>query len=705
MLAGQPVTSSVHPGSELLQQLLATVADIGEWEAYCSSRHELATAGWAAVVDACIEEAVAAEHVAPLVERSILQRWVDQLFDADPNLSPRRAVDRDTLQREFQELDAALTADAAARVINACSARRPRSLAGQAGIIKQQAQLKRRHKPVRRLLSEAGEAAQMLKPCFMMSPLSVSQFLPPDVRFDVVIFDEASQVREADAICCVYRGDRLIVAGDPKQLPPTSFFDRVVDTEEEDIDEDDLLDFESVLDRCKAQGFPSLPLNWHYRSRHESLITFSNQSFYDGRLHTFPGAVFERPDLGVELFVVDGQYHRGGTRDNPIEAEAVVDRVLHHRREHPDLTLGVVALSSAQQSTIEAAIERRSSSEPELRELVSDDRLDGFFVKNLENVQGDERDIIILSIGYGPDEVGKFTMNFGPMNRPGGERRLNVAVTRARRRVEAISSFRPGQIETSNPTILHLRRYLDFAERGIAALALELGAEDRDVDSPFEADVLTAVRSLGYDAVPQVGVAGYRIDIGVRHPTNPGSYVLGVECDGASYHSAKVARDRDRLRQQVLEGLDWRIHRIWSTAWFSDRAGEVERLRRAIEDELSGRSKREPRSQPVADDVEVVIEQHDFDGLPEWVYLYEPPSLERHHDRYEFHDPNARPALTRQIASVVSSAGPIHQADVLDTLREAWGLGRAGARIKEAFEAAVRHLISNGTIERRKDFL
>ena len=259
----------------------------------------------------------------------------------------------------------------------------------------------------------------------MMSPLSVSQFLPAETSFDAVIFDEASQVKEADAIGCIYRGKQLIVAGDQKQLPPTSFFDRTADTDEEDIDEQ-VLDFESVLDRCKAQGFVPLPLNWHYRSRHEALITYSNHSFYNGRLHTFPGAVFDSADLGVELFNVDGIYRRGGTRDNPAEAAAVVDRVLFHRQHHAEATLGVVALSTAQQAAVEAEIERRSESEPELRHLTTDDRLSGFFVKNLESVQGDERDIIILTIGYGPDEAGKLTMNFGPMNREGGERRLNV---------------------------------------------------------------------------------------------------------------------------------------------------------------------------------------------------------------------------------------------------------------------------------------
>lgn len=693
---------SFDDGRTLLALFERTVGDVAEWESYSTARDRLFEMGWSTVVLECEEQRVPGTSVGDILERTILHRWVELMIADDDRLLPHRAVDRDVLQRDFAHLDESLVHDAAARVINTCADRRPRSLAGQAGIINQQSQLKRRHKPVRTLLAEAGEAAQRLKPCFMMSPLSVSQFLPPGLRFDVVIFDEASQVREADAVCCVYRGDQLIVAGDPRQLPPTSFFQRTVDADEDDVD-DEVLDFESILDRCKAQGFPSLPLNWHYRSRHESLITFSNYSFYDGRLHTFPGAAFEAPDLGVELFMVDGEYRRGGTRDNPIEAEKTVDRIVHHRRAHPELTLGVVTLSVPQQTCIEAAIERRADDEPELSYLMTDDRLDGFFVKNLENVQGDERDIILISIGYGPDENGKTTMNFGPMSRPGGERRLNVAVTRARRRVELVSSISSGQFKTDNVTTQYLARYLDYADRGPAALALELGDSEGDVESPFEEEVLRSVRGLGYDVVPQVGVAGYRIDLGVRHPGKSGIYVLGIECDGAAYHSSKVARDRDRLRQEVLEGLGWRMHRIWSTAWFTDRATEVERIKTAIEDAVAGaapdlaRSSRPP--------IDLVVEETDFEAPPDWAYPYSEPQLGTHHSRVDFIDPAARKEISEQIAQIVSMNGPIHVEQVLTAVRTAWGIGRAGDRIRYAFNQALAHLETRGSITVEGAFL
>ena len=541
----------------------------------------------------------------------------------------------------------------------------------------------------------------------MMSPLSVSQFLPADFTFDAVIFDEASQVKEADAIGCIYRGSQLIVAGDDKQLPPTSFFDRMADTDEDELDEasEEVLGFESVLDRCKAQGFTPLPLRWHYRSRHEDLITYSNYRFYDGKLHTFPGAVSDAADLGMGFVRVDGIYRRGATRDNLQEAAKVVDRVLHHRRHHPQATIGVVALSTAQQLAVEAEIERRAADEPELRELEANDRLSGFFVKNLESVQGDERDIVILTIGYGPDENGKLTMNFGPINREGGERRLNVAVTRARRRIEIISSIGSGDIRADGGALAHLRGYLDFAERGHPALAVDLRDSVGDCESPFEEEVLRAAKSMGFEAVPQVGAAGYRIDIGIRHPDKPGSYLLGVECDGASYHSSKVARDRDRLRQEILEGLGWAIHRIWSTAWFADRGREIRALRSAIDNALQAPpgngGPRPTLPGPVVDTVPT-----DLDARPRWARDYvEPAASAPPSTTADFDDPAFRGVIVAQICEVVDDHAPIHRDVVLRVIRKAWGRGRAGKLMRKAFDNAVGRAVASESIERRGDWL
>ncbi|GGS47034.1 DUF3320 domain-containing protein [Actinokineospora fastidiosa] len=680
----------------LLEELRDSVGDIETWASYASAKSELEHLGLEPVVTFCREQRVPQSDVRAIVERAVLEAWADAVFETDRNrLGPLRSVERDALVDEFRKLDTQQVALAAARVINACAQRRPSSMAGQAGVIKRQAEISRKHKPIRTLLTEAGETAQRLKPCFMMSPLSVSQFLPPTLRFDVVIFDEASQVLPADAINCVYRGDQLIVAGDKMQLPPTRFFGGGQSDDDTYDDEDEVHEFESVLDLCKGAGaLESLPLSWHYRSQHEDLITYSNYRFYGGKLATFPGATHKADDIGIELIKVDGVYRRGGARDNPIEARTVVERVLYHRRHHPDLTIGVVTFSGAQQDAIEREVEHQAQRYPELAGLRTDDRLDGFFVKNLENVQGDERDIIIFSVGYGKDESGKFSMQVAHLNRQGSERRLNVAITRAKRRVEIVTSVRaedfPGTAKAG--AMKHLPRYLDFADRGIAALALADDESSGDVESPFEAEVVRTLHGWGFDAVPQVGVAGYRVDIGIRHPEKPGRFVLGVECDGAMYHSSKVARDRDRLRQQVLEGLGWTIHRIWGPSWYRNRAEQEARLRQAIDAAISGRPSAVRDVAPVDD---VLVDQHivDLEAPPAWTEPYRLARLSSSLIPYdEMHSPAARPHLRKLIEETVRAEGPIHQDRALTTIRKAWGGDRSGPRIKAAFESAVRDL-------------
>ncbi len=522
-----------------LGELDERVNDIEDWGAHLEAFRALTEEGFAATLSFCVDARVDHDAVEPIVRRSVLEAWSDEILSLDPRLKNARREERDQAVRRFQELDRKLIKASAARVIAACNSRMPSTLMGAAAVIAREAEKEKRHMPVRRLLEEAGEVALSLKPCFMMSPLSVSQFLPSRLHFDVVVFDEASQVRPEDSINSVYRGSQLVLAGDQKQLPPTSFFE-LADDGTEEWEEDQLEDFTSVLDLAKASGqVPSVPLQWHYRSQHEDLITFSNYSFYGGRLLTFPSAHAGGGDLGVELIRIDGVYRRGGARDNPIEAAAVVGRVLHHLRQSPGRTIGVVAFSDAQANAIEAALELKAKDVPELRGIISDDRLDGFFVKNLESVQGDDRDIIIFSVGYGPDENGRLSLNFGPINRKGGERRLNVAITRARRRLEVISSISAEDIrmDVASEGMKHLRRYLDFAARPanrVQALATDLGPSGLDVESPFEDEVARVIRSWGFSVVPQVGCAEYRIDLGVVHPGHAGQYVLGVECDGAA---------------------------------------------------------------------------------------------------------------------------------------------------------------------------
>ncbi|MGW5434479.1 DUF4011 domain-containing protein [Streptomyces sp. NPDC004059] len=559
-----------------------------EWRAYDKGRRALDDLGLGDLVDRAVRRGVAPADFPALVERAALRAWADLQLSGDPRLGTPRSADRDDLVTDFRELDARLANHARARVIQACDARRPRTMdTPGAALLRREGEKKSRHKPVRELLESARETVPLIKPCFMMSPLTVSRFLPPDLVFDVVIFDEASQVLPQDAINCVYRGRALIVAGDQKQLPPTEFFSSTGD-DEEDSDDDEAPDqFRSVLDLCKASGLlASLSLRWHYRSRHEALIAFSNREFYDESMTTFPGAHAEGPDVGVAFYPArEGVYRPGSAaRNNPGEAEEVARRVIHHFSTRKGRSLGVVALSQPQAVAIQDAVDAARRSRPDLDECFSEDRLNGFFVKNLESVQGDERDVMILSVGYGRDAQGKFSKNFGPMNKADGWRRLNVAVTRARYRVEVVASFDPGELgDTGSKSFRYFSRYLRYAQCGPSVLSEETVDPQAQPESPFEESVLAVLRGWGYDVQPQVGVAGYRIDLGVRHPRWPGLYALGVECDGAMYHSSKAARDRDRLREGVLRGLGWELHRIWGTDWYRDRSGAEARLRDAVE--------------------------------------------------------------------------------------------------------------------------
>jgi len=499
--------------------------------------------------------------------------------------------------------------------------------------------------------------------------------------------------RPSDAINCIYRGSQLIIAGDDQQLPPTSFFEAVSVDGDDEWEEDQFEEFESVLKLAKGSaGLRELPLKWHYRSQHENLIAYSNYSFCEGRLVTFPGAAAEASDLGVKFYpVTAGAYRRGTARDNPKEAEVVVERILYWARyslENPAraVTLGVVAFSEAQANAIEIALDRRRQDLPELDSFFAEDRLDGFFVKNLENVQGDERDVMVFSVGYGRDENGKLTINFGPLNREGGERRLNVAITRARRRVELVASITGTEPEFATSLRegpRHLQRYLDYAARGPVALAIELSESALDAESPFEEEVMRTIRSWGYKVQPQVGTAGYRVDIGVWHPEISGRFALGIECDGRMYHSSAVTRDRDRLRQEVLERLGWRIYRIWGTSWYRYRSEQEERLKAAIAAAISDTGDHPAGSSPKAAasalPQEQSFEEVALDKAPSWTVAYRVASSAGPRPWVEMHLPEAQYDLRRMIVEVVEVEGPIEDELLLRRVREAWGESDARA--------------------------
>lgn len=696
-------------GHDLLGEMLADSVGQDEWFAFTEAREHLAGWGLAGTIDSAAAIRVPATDVAGLVQRETLRRWTDEVIDTRPELQSARRNDRDALVEEFQRLDSQLVKSTVGRVIEQANSYRPTSTVGQAGIIVNEGRKKKRHMPIRELISRTPDVSLAVKPVFMMSPLSVSQYLPADIRFDVVIFDEASQVMPEDAVNCIYRGRSLIIAGDERQLPPTNFFALGSADEDEswEADQSSAKDFESVLSIAKGCGaFTSMTLNWHYRSRHEALIAFSNSRFYNGGLVTFPSAQAEGPDVGVEFFLVsDGQYDRGGSRRNLTEARFVARRIAHHYDTRPGMSLGVVAFSQPQADAIQLALDELILDRPDLEAHLHGSRLDALFIKNLETVQGDERDVMLFSVGYGPDQAGKLTMNFGPINRDGGWRRLNVAITRARFRNEVIASFAASQMNASNQrSVNEFRRYLDYAANGLSALALDDAESRGDVESPFEESVVGWLRSEGYHVTTQVGSSGYRIDMAVHHPEHPSRFVIGIECDGVQYHSSQTARDRDRLRDQVLTGLGWRLHRIWGTAWYRHRQAEQQRLRDAIDQAIAAPPRGLlPRiaAQTHLPQAEIEVEEVELGAVAEWAVPYVRATAPSAPHYISPSEPESIRWHAEIIKAVVKVESPVH-IDLVDRhLREAWAIGAIGKKIR----AMVDTGIMRADVRRDGDFL
>jgi len=519
-------------------------------------------------------------------------RWLaHELIDASKELVQFKSSNHEQLISEFRELDVKIAANTSGYIASTIAGKSPDPFAKDSpkefGVLARELQKKQRHKPVRQLFSEMGNRVLDLCPCMMMSPLSVAQFLPSDFKgFDLVVFDEASQMTTWDSVGAIARGKNVIVVGDPKQMPPTSFFSGAVS--DDNPDEEDL---ESILDQALAARLPHLRLQGHYRSRHETLIAFSNSKYYENALITYPSS--DTKESAVTLHRVDGVYSKGKGRNNPIEARAVVNEITR-RLLDADLqskSIGVVTLNTEQQRTIEDLLDDARRKNPDIEPYFhSTDSYEGVFVKNLESVQGDERDVIILSLSYGPTEPGGKTMsmNFGPLNKSGGERRLNVAITRATTEVLVFSSFDSSMIDLSRTSALaveHLKHYLEFAERGPIALAEQATANYGvdQFDSDFEQAVAWALRDKGWKVQTQIGVSKFRVDLGVIHPDQPGVFLAGIECDGATYHGSPSARDRDRVRHDILENLGWRLVRLWSTDYFQDPAHAIEKIHKKLE--------------------------------------------------------------------------------------------------------------------------
>lgn len=708
-------TADLGVVSRRFAQMAEAVGRYASWVQMARLRQSLETAGMAALADRMRSGELDGEAAAVELQFARAEHLWKLALDGSPALKNIARTRRHDLVATFASLERKRLGENVAAILAGHLAQVPQGAQGEMKIIRGEIGKKRGHLAIRRLFERAGTAVQRIKPVLLMSPISVAQFLPPGVlSFDLLVIDEASQVRPEDALGAIARAGQIIVVGDKKQLPPSSFFDRVLADEEDEHEGDDedlgpdllggaarLATMESILSLCEARGLGSRMLRWHYRSRDPSLIEVSNREFYDNGLVLPPSPLQEDAAYGLCFTRVAGVYDKGGKRHNRKEGEAIVARVAEHARAHPGLSLGIVTFSFAQRNLITELLELARRSDSTLDAFLREGQHEDVFIKNIENVQGDERDVILISVGYGPAIAGGrlSSMSFGPVNGEGGERRLNVLFTRARIRCEIFASFDPGDIDVSRaadegPRIL--KRFLEFAKNGHAEVGVPTGLA---ADSPFEADVADVIRSCGFLADPHVGSPGFRIDIGVRHADKPSTYLLAVECDGATYHGALWARERDRLRQDVLEQLGWRFHRIWSTDWFHDRQAEIERLRAALAAardaaeggvRIQGANRNGPKptedraaaAEPIR--IPDVVERQ----MPAYQRAVFPVE-----GRQEPHE--VRPSVLADLAQrIVTAEGPIHVEEIARRIATSFGKERSGARILEATRAALESALT-----------
>ena len=620
------------------------------------------------------------------------------LKEIESDFNPKRGEYYDSLVEKFRQLDDNHKFISKKQIIHKLEEHKPYlgefsgTNTSEINIINREIRKKRRLKPLRELFIEASNLLFVLKPCFMMSPLSVVQYinLKKLGLFDTVIFDEASQIVTEDAVSSLIRAKQAIIVGDSQQLPPTTFFSNI-DEGMDDIEEE-VEDLESILDNA-AISMENKFLRWHYRSKDESLIAFSNHEFYNNRLITFPNSKLKSTDMGVEhVYVGDAAYDRGASRQNIGEAERVIKLIENHIKKKPKKSLGVVALSIQQQRAIQDRVEMFRRQKPQYSWFFEEkDVLEEFFVKNLERVQGDERDVMIFSIGYGPDAAGKMTLNFGPINKTGGYKRLNVAITRAKEKVYLISSFQPESIDLDrvpNRGLRSLLFYMKYAKDGVSALSrkIRMGSNLLDFESDFEEAVHKKLVENGWDLSTQIGVSDYRIDLAIKNPQRKGEFILGIECDGAVYHSSATARDRDRIRRLVLENLGWNIHRIWSTDWLVDSKREVRKIEKKIRSILLNKAsitdKDNKKEREMIRKEIIVFESNRNEDSDSVQQKYEVFNLKKERKGISAFNSAYFTVIKKDVLKIIKAESPIHIDLLLRRVAEGWGISKVGANVR-----------------------
>ncbi len=561
-----------------LQTWQAHYHELEAWCSYCEQREEARRMGLSPVVDA-IDKGLAPEEILPAFYKSWSGAYVSKLISSNALLQNFSGFSFENTVRKYQELCRDFEQLSRREIRTKLSSRIPSRSVGSdhedLTMMNRAAMGAGAKLTIRQLFNEMPEAVRLLKPCMMMSPSSVAQYIDPDFpKFDLVIIDEASQMTTSESVGAIARGKQVIIAGDEQQLPPTAFFRK-----QRDLSSLELEDLESVLDDALALNMPECYLNWHYRSAHESLITFSNRHYYGGRLNTFPS--IDADARAVKYQRVNGIYDRAGTRTNRIEAEAVTAEMVRRVRKDPETSLGVITFNIQQRALIEDLWAKQLESDTALAEAVlAAEREVPVFIKNLESVQGDERDVILFSLGFGPDEVGVFSMNFGPVNKKGGHRRLNVAVTRARKEMVVFASFDPAAVkvrDTSPQGVKDLKDFLEYASGSLAARAGE-DAPENDERLQRSRRIADALAGLGYQTDTDIGCSAFRIDVGIRDPRQPQKYLLAVIFDDDVHALSDTVRDRLVLQKQVLARMGWEIQNLWLLDWWQDEDTQIRKI-------------------------------------------------------------------------------------------------------------------------------
>ena len=682
-------TSWMEGALRFVERLLPHINGIKEWTTFLNLQDELSKAGLTDIIEAYHRGEIKEVEFLPGYECNISYAIISLILSESEVLAKFQGTQfEDTIEnyKDVLEEHEILTVK---ELVSKLSAKLPRNAIGMAssseiGILQKAIKSGGRMMTIRKLFDSIPTLLRRLCPCMLMSPMSVAQYIDPRFpKFDLVIFDEASQLPTCEAVGAIARGDNVVVVGDPKQLPPTSFFtsNRI---DEENYDKEDL---ESLLDDCLALSMPQEHLLWHYRSRHESLIAYSNMKYYDNKLYTFPSP--EDVKSEVKLIPIEGFYEKGGTKQNRAEAEAVIAEIIR-RLSDEELrkdSIGVVTFSSVQQNLIDDMLMEAFQKNPEL-EKINNESLESIFIKNLENVQGDERDVILFSIGYGPDKDGKVSMNFGPLNRDGGWRRLNVAISRARKKMLVYSVLKPEQIDltrTRSEGVEGLKGFLEFASKGNNVLAIRNGLQAEKRINIQEL-IANRLKVEGYDVKCNIGCSEYKIDIGLIHPQNKDAYILGIMCDGENYMKAKTARDRNILQPKVLKGLGWNILSVWTMDWLDNPEKVMLKIKEAIQmalknEENKGLAVKETITHAKAEVLifEKVIE--DVESHRRGVE-YKAAELKLRGVQDNFYDPNIKYEIAECMKEIIQREAPISKRLLYKKTMNSWGISRSGSRVE-----------------------